>query len=122
MCRCKEAILLSGFGSNASDSAIKAVLVNFLSLFAGFPIGVVTSVMVTVSPTARLSTLQRPKKAVPWLQEEETKFSGSGIGSPKRTFVAVSGPRLVTVIVNVMFSPILTFFRSAVLVSAKSAV
>jgi hypothetical protein len=57
---------------------------------------------------------------VPWLQAKETKFNGSGRESPKTIPVAVPGPRFVTVIVKVMFSPILTLVRLATLVIRRS--
>src|SRR5687768_14010602 len=122
MRRCKDTALLPGLGSNASDASIKAVLVNFRSLLAGFVIGVATRDNVALSPTARLATSQKLPYAGPLLQEAETKFSGSGRASPKETCVAVSGPRLVMVMVKVMFCPIFTCFRSADLVRARSAI
>src|SRR5687767_12070004 len=122
MRRCKETALFAGLGSNASDASIKAVLVNFRSLLAGFVIGVATRVNVALSPTARLATSQRLPDVEPLLHEAETRFSGSGRASPKETFVVVSGPRLVTVMVKVMFCPIFTCFRLADLVRARSAI
>ena len=113
--------MLLRLGSKVSDAPIKAVFVNFLSLLAGFEIGVATNVIVALSPTARLATEQAPPDVGPLSQEEETKFSGSGRASPKKTPVAVSGPKFVTVIVKVIVCPILTLFRSAVLLSARSA-
>ena len=116
------ALLLVILGSGVADSEIKAVLVNRRSLLAGFVIGVATKVAVTLAPLGTLSTAQKgPPLIVPWLHVNETKFNGSGRGSPKTTPVAVSDPRLVSVMVYVMFSPIRTFFRSATLVSARSA-
>ena len=117
-----EALLLSLLGSGVAESEIKAVLVNRRSLFAGFVIGVATNVAVMLVPLGTLSTVQKdPPLLIPWLHVNETRFSGSGRGSPKTTSVALSGPRLVSVMVYVMFSPIRTFFRSATFVSLRSA-
>src|SRR5215207_66608 len=117
-----EALLLLLLGSGVAESEIKAVLVNRRSLFAGFVIGVATKVAVTLVPLGTLSTAQKdPPLLIPWLHVNETRFNGSGTGSPKTTSVAVSGPRLVSVMVYVMFSPIRTFFRSATFLSWRSA-
>src|SRR5215207_8996810 len=106
-----EALLLVLLESVVAASEIKAVLLNRRSLRAGFVMGVATKVAVTLAPLGRLSTAQKdPPLIVPWLHVNETKFNGSGTGSPKTTPVAVSGPRLVSVMVYVMFSPIRTFF------------
>src|SRR5215217_8081562 len=102
MWSCKVTVLLSWFGSSVSEAAIKAVLLKRRSLFAGFVTGVETIIIVALSPTARLGTVQKPQDTAPSSQDDETKLSGSGRGSPKPTFVAGSGPRLVTVMVKVM--------------------
>src|SRR5215207_4996004 len=97
-----EALLLLLLGSGVAESEINAVLVNFRSLFAGFVIGVATKVAVTLSPLAKLSTAQKDcPLTVPWLHENETRFNGSGTGSPKTMPVAVPGPGFVTLMVKV---------------------
>jgi hypothetical protein len=88
-----EALLLLLLGSGVADSEMKVVLVNRRSLRAGLPIGVATKVAVTLAPLAKLLTAQKdPPLVVPWLQLNETRFNGSGMGSPKTTPVAVAGP------------------------------
>src|SRR6266540_513556 len=123
MCIIVEAMSLSVFGSGRSDVKTVAVFVNRRSLSGGFRIGVATNVAVTLAPVASVSTAQkdRPPK-FPRLHVKVTRFNGSGSASPNTTPVAVSGPRLVNVIVKVMFSPTRTILRSATLVSARSAV
>jgi hypothetical protein len=95
-----EELLLLLLGSGVADSEIKAVLVNRRSLFAGFVIGVATKVVVTLAPLGMRSSAQKdPPLMIPWLHVNETRFSGSGRGSPKTTPVAVSALRLVRVMV-----------------------
>ena len=58
MCRLNEALSLPEFGSVVPDPWMKAVLVNFRSLFAGLAIGVATRVAVMLPPLGMPSTSQ----------------------------------------------------------------
>jgi hypothetical protein len=74
------------------DCATKAVLVTRRSLRAGLEIVVATIVAVAVAPLSRHSTVQKDPPGDPTLQLADTRFSASGMGSPKTTSVAASGP------------------------------
>jgi hypothetical protein len=87
---------LAAFGSVELDSVMKALFVTRRSLWARFAIGVATTTRVTLAPLSRLATVQ---KAETFPHVDETRFSWSGIGSPKTISVATSGPRFATVIV-----------------------
>src|SRR5262245_49184798 len=92
------AMLLERLGSSAL--ATEAVLVNV----AGTVL-LATTVTVTDAPATIVPTEHTGPAQVPWLGTADTKLSSAGSVSVTTTLVAVSGPRLVEVIVNVTSSP-----------------
>jgi hypothetical protein len=94
-----EALLLVLLGWGVVDCEIKGVWLNRRSLLAGFVIGVAIKVAVMLAPLGPLSTAQKePPLLIPRPHVNETRFKGSGRGSPKTTPVAVTDPRLVILV------------------------
>jgi hypothetical protein len=114
------AVLLLVLGS---DSAAETVPV-FVIVPAAF--GVTVIVTVAKPPSAidpRLHvTVPADCVQLPWLGAAEPKVTLAGSVSLSVTFVAVDGPRLLTVIVYVNVPPTVTGFGEPVFVTERSAV
>ena len=112
-----EAVLLAVFVSALSPTTF--------AVFVTVPatVGVVTRVIVTFSPAAIVPMLQfriAPPVQVPFVVAAETKVLPAGIGSATVTPVSVSGPLLVTTIVQVMLLPCSSGLGDAVFVIERS--